>query len=861
VDEEIDAHLELRTRDLMAAGMTLKEARAEALRRFGDLGRSRRMLRKGARRRESVRKRRDRLGALAGDARFAWRQMRRAPVFSAIQIATLAIGIGLTTAMFALVDHVLLRPLPFAEPERLVSLSSVDSTGNDFPIVSSSNWQDWHAQSRALEVTAIHMERGVDLHTDQGAIRTTGQLVSGAFFEVIRPRFIVGRPFTAPEVDAGSTDVVVSEGLWRSRLGADPTLATALRTVTGDRRVVGVVADGHIYPAGTDVWHPTTVPPARNGTRNNINWRAVARLRPSVSPAQAERELAAVAAGIRQSDPSALYSYGVGVRSLKEQIIGRANDYLRLLLGAVAFVLLIACANVAAANLARGTLRAREIAIRAAIGAGRGRLIQQLLVEHMLLALAAALLGVFLAWIALRAAITAWGARVPRALDVELSPPVLALALGVTMAASVLSGLLPALAGSRLSLSALLARVGRGTTRGRQALAGRALVAAQIGIAVMLTCASALTMRSFQELIARDLGFAVNVATVEAALVAPGFRADSSRQFAYWEALRESLGAIPGVDTLGLANWTPLGSGGASFIEVEGSDVPNPGAGFRVVSDGYLEALAVPLIAGRTISERDVAGSMPVTVINRAMAQRFWPGQIALGKRIRATSMEDLGRGRAPWRTVVGIVGDVRNDGFGGDIREEMYVPHRQAPYWIVGMTAVVRGTVPVERLLPEIRARARAVDASVAVEVGTMSRRVTERIAPQRMIMTLLGLFSGVSLLLAAMGTYGLLSYLVATRTRELAVRAALGATSMKLIALVVSGASVLIAAGVALGVGGALALTRTLESQLVEVSKTDPLAFATGVVVIGVTALLAALIPAIRASAPDPARALRTD
>ena len=862
MDEEIASHIEMRVADLVAAGMTPEDARAEAERRFGNLDESRRMLRAGARRRDGVRRQRDRLGALLGDLRFAWRQMRRAPLFSAVAVATLAVGIGLTTAMFALVDHVLLRPLPFVAPDRLVTLSSIDSLGNDFPQVSSSNWQDWRSATRFIESSAIHLERGMDLRTDQGAIRVPGALVSGAFFEVLRPRFIAGRPFTAADVDAGATAVVISERLWRTVQGAQPTLSAPLQTLAGDWRIAGVVAAGQEYPPGTDVWHPTTIASPQAGTRNNVNWEAVARLRPEATPEQAEEELASIAQRIRDSDPSALYSYGVEVHPLKARILGDAEGYLTLLLGAVAFVLLIACANVAAANLARATRRSHEMGIRAAIGAGRGRIVQQLLIEHVLLAAIAGTLGVALGWSALRVGVSLWGARVPRAVDAVLDARVLAVAAGITLLAAVLSGTLPALVASRRSLSALLATGSRGSARGAGPVTGRALVAAQIAIAVVLVSGSALTIRSFRALISRDLGYDVNVATVEAALVAPGLRDDPARQYAYWDALRASLASIPGVTSVGVANWTPMGGAGTSFIDVEGSDQPNSGAGFRVASDGYVEAIGVPLIAGRLIAEADDSGSTPITVVNRVMAERFWPGESPVGKRVRATSMEDFGQGRAPWRTVVGVVGDVRHGGFDSEIRPEMYVPHRQvAPYWITSMTAVVRSDLPIERVIPVIQQRARAVDPRVAVEIGSLEQRAAARVAPQRMTMSLLGFFGAVSLLLASLGIYGLLSYVAANRTREMAIRAALGATRGKLVALIVVGASGLVVVGITAGLAAALAMARVLESRLVDIARVDPVAFASGAAVIAGTALLAALVPAVRASSADPADALRAE
>jgi predicted permease len=861
MDAEIAAHLELRIDDLIAAGMEPDEARAEALRRFGDLDESRKRLREGARRRERARRNRDRLGAIAADLRFAWRQAARAPVFTSIVVATLALGIGLTSATWALVDHVLLRPLPFPDADRIVVLSSVDSIGGHFTQVSSSNWQDWRRESRSLAATAISMSRETGLRTAGGAVRVPAQIVSGAFFEVLRPRFAAGRPFSEREIDDGARGVVISERLWHAALGGDPTLATPLPGLVSDYEVVGVVAAGHGFPDGTDVWHPVAVEPPRAGTRNNINWYAIARLRPNVTIDQATTDLGTVAARIRDSDPTARYSYGVHVQTLKSDLVGRTTGYLELLIGAVAFVLLIACANVAAANVARGALRSRELAVRAAIGAGRSRLAQQLLVEHLLLAAIAGVVGVFIAWAMLRGALAAWGSELPRAASVRLDLPVLAVAAAVTLLASLLSGLVPAIAGSRASLSSVLASANRGATRSGRATAGRALVTAQIAIAVLLLCGSALLVRSLRALLSRDLGFAMNVAVVQADLTAPEFRADTAARFAYWDALRSSLEGAPGVAAVGLANWTPLGNAGTSFIEMEGADLPEGGAGFRAASDGYLEALEIPLIAGRSIQERDVLGAPLVAVINQAMAQRYWPGRNPIGARVRAVSMEAPTRGGAPWRTIVGVAGNVRHDGFDDDVSPEMYVPVRQAAYWSGSMTAVVRGNVSVERIVPELTTRARAVNPNVAVAVGTMSRRAAGLVASRRMTVSLLGLFGVVSLLLAALGTYGLLSYAVAQRTREMAVRAALGATRGQLIAMIVGGASAMIAVGVVAGAAGSVALSRVLESQLVDVGSTDPLSYGSAIAMIVVAALLAALIPAARASRADPAEALRLE
>jgi predicted permease len=792
------------------------------------------------------------------DVRLAWRQARRAPAFTAVAVLTLALGIGLTTATFSLVNGVLLRPLPFPEPDRLVALRSMDSLRTPVITVSSAMWHDWRAENTTLDGIALHIPRSLGIGTADGSRRVPGQQTSGNFFDVTRSRFLLGRPFTEGEVQAGTPVVVVSEALWRSELGADSTLTKALAVFSRPHSVVGVVAAGQEFPEGTMLWQPDRFDRRTAGSPNNINWLAVGRLKPNASLDLAAQDLGRVAAGIRERDPTALYSHGVHLTPLREFVVGDAATYLRLLLGAVGLVLLIACANLAAANLGRATARAREMAVRAALGAGRGRLIRQLLTEQVVLAVLGGAVGTAAAWVAVRALLASGAASIPRAQDVRIDGLILTVALVVSVAAGVLTGLLPAAVGSRRSFGSLLSG-GTRTARGGRNIPGAALVAGEVALAVVLLAGAGLLIRSFRAVLARDLGFDTGVVTAETTLPPTRYR-DPQGQVGYWETTLAALRAIPGVTAAGAANWVPLGGGGTGFVEIGGRDVPGAGAGYRAVSDGYFDALGIPVLAGRAIDHTDGASRAPVAVINQAMAEAYWPDENPIGRTVRAVSQEGFLDG-APWLTIVGVVGNVRHWGAETDVQREMYVAYQRVAWRAVSMTAVVRGTLPTVELLPQVRRVVRAADPEVAVEVTTLGAKLSRSLASRRFIMSVLTGFGGVALLLAAVGLYGLLSYAVAQRSRELAVRAALGAKPVQLLGLVFKGASIVVLIGGAIGLVGALAVSRAMTGLLVDIAPTDLASYLTSTLVLGGAAVLAVLIPAARAARLDPMRVLQAE
>lgn len=862
MDLEIEAHIAMRTADLVRAGMAPDAARREAERRFGDFEHARERLHEAARQREAAMRQRDRIGAFILDLRYALRQARRAPGFTALAIGTLALGIGATTTIFTLVERVLLRPLPFPRAAELVMLTGRDSAGNRIQTVSSADWLDW-AAAKSLRSTAIHSARfRFGIVAGDTATRVDAVQVSPAFHQTLEARFVAGRPFTMQDVDAGQRVVVVSERLWRAVLGADRALSKPLVTANGAYTVLGVVANGQEFPARVDVWMPFKPRPGSGAARNWINWVAIARL-PAVSMLQtASVELSTIARGIHASEPEPIYDFGVGVESLGMAVIGDTGTYLRMLMGAVLVVLLIVCANVAGSGLARATTRKREMAVRTSLGAGRRRLVQQLLVEHVCFAVAAGLLGLGLAIVATRVIVARWGNEIPRADEIGIDGPILLFVFVVSLVAGILAGVLPALRASDVSLASMLSNGSRTSARGGRGIAGASLVSLEIALAVLLSTGAGLLIRSFQTVVRRDIGFDTNVATIEVALSGPRYDRDTVRRYLYWDGLIDAARRVPGVEAVGVSQWIPLAVSGTGFIDIAGRTAPNANAVYRTVSSDFFKALSIPLLVGRTFDATDGRTTDRVVVINRTMAQRYWPGESPIGKQVRARSMEYHYDGSpADWLTVIGIVGDVRTYGLETDVRPEMYVYFRQTPTWTTGMTAVVRSSRPASKMLAELRRAAATVDPQVAVDVGTMDRLLSGTLATRTLAMSLLAAFAGIALILAALGIYGVLSYTVTQRTRELAVRIALGAQHGQLLRMVLWAGGKVVVVGTAIGVAAAFWLTAVLQSMLVGVEAIDPLTFGTAVALLMGVSFAAILIPSLRATRLDPLIALQAE
>ena len=862
-DEEIETHIQMRVDDLILRGVPLEEARTQAIARFGEISEARARIEAAARRRDRRLRWTEWLDGFRRDLVVTGRRIRGNPGHALLTSLIFGLGIGLTTIMYTLVDGVLLRPLPFPEADRLVSLHSVQEDGSSFPWVSMGNWYDWQASNRTLSTTGLYSSfaRDATISSGDGAFTVPRVTVFGGFFETLQPSLIAGVTPTVAVAQEGRDLVVVSEAFWRRVLGADPDLDG--RTIVLDGRVrdvVGVVRSGYEYPEGVDVWVTAAYRPESGRVRNNINYQALGRLADGVSPDQARADLSSVADGIRARDPEGIYSWGVEVQPFHETVVGDSGQYLVMLMGAVSLVLLVACANLAALGFARGSERAVEVSTRLSIGASRGRIVRQLVTEDLVLACLGGAIGLGIAWAATGPLFEQIRTVVPRVGTLGFDGRVLLAGLVLSLFAGTVAGLPPALAAARQGASRSRARA-RGARQSRH-LPGALLVGAEVALTVLLLTGSGLLLMSLRAVTSRDLGFdPEGVATVDVALVTPEYSDGNERALAYWDALGSELRALPDAGHVGFSNAIPTSIGSASFIELAGGSDPMAGASYRLVSEDYFRALGVPLLQGRAVNRDDRMGSEPVAVINQAMAEEFWPASNPIGQRVRAPSMEGYWYGgEAPWRTIVGVVGDIRQGGFETDARSEMYVPYRQMPWLSRAMTAVVRvesGEAAARR--EPLAARARAVDRSLAVNVATLESRVGGRLSERRLIAGLLGGFAFAALGLAALGVYGVLSFAVQRRTREVAIRSALGAPRRRVIGLVLSGAFRVILAGTAVGLLLALGARGVLESLLLDVSPVHPLAYMGAGACLLLVATAAAILPARKAARLNPLEFLR--
>ena len=870
-DEEIRLHLKLRAEQLMRDGFPPATAQAEAERRFGALDEARPQLHAMARRRETRRQANQRLEELGQDIRFAWRSLRRARGFAALVVATLAIGIGAVTAIFSVVNGVLLRPLPYADPDAIVAIhTTLPGLGAEPGNLSIPELADVDSLP-ALGQVAAFADGDETIAGDGSSVgaapeRVRALYATASLFDVLQAPPHLGRAFTAAEDRRGEDDVaVLSHRYWERRFGADPAIVgKTLVTDAGRRTITGVMSPRFTF-GDVDLYLPLALGPADGTGRGRHNYQAIARLAPGASTAQADAQLEALTTRLRRDYPehypgTAFTVYALG---LHESLVGDARAALRVLAGVVGLVLLIACANAANLLLARSQERQRELAVRAALGAGKGRIIRQLLVESALLALAAGALGVAFATWAVRALLAVNPDAMPRHESVTLDPLVAGVALGVSLITGILFGILPAVQASRPDINALLRSGGRTGTAQRGPLR-RSLVISEIALSVMVVVSAALLLRSFSALRGVDAGLdARGVLTLATSL--PSARYPAPRVAPAYDRILEELRAIRGVEAAGAMALLPLAVSGWNWnIIVEGQELasgePLPAPRPQVVTPGALEALRISLARGRGITGADGVDAPLVALVNETMARTLWPGEDPLGKRFRMAG--DSTR----WTTVVGIVNDVR----AGSLREpaipEFYVPLAQftpfARWTMRSMTLVLRTDGDPALLAAPARRALAAVDPGLAAsDVRTMRQVIDRSVAQPRFTALLLSAFGTAALLLATVGVYGVMSYGVAQRTREFGIRVALGARASDVVRLVVGQGLVLAVIGVAVGVIGALAATRALRSLLYGVSPTDPVTFfAIGLLLLGVVAL-ACVIPARRATRADPTAALRAD
>jgi predicted permease len=857
--EELESHLQMHIEDNVRAGMAPEEARRQALIKLGGVEQTK----EGYRERRSL----PLLETLWPDVRFGARQLSKNLGFTAAALLTLALGIGANTAIFSLVDGILLRPLPYPEPERLVViLQSYPSVGLPRWGISQFLFASFREQSRSFERTAAHTGAGLTLTGLGEPVRLRGAYVTAGFFEVLGVQPAQGRSFLAEE-DFPRKNVVcvLSDRLWRSQFGGDPSIVgRSLRLDDAQLQVVGVMPPGFQFPSpDTDLWIPLGLDPQR---RFGFMYSGIARLKQGTTVGQAEAETTGIQWNLaRQSEnpPPPGADMRMIVMPLHEAVTQRAEKPLLVLLGAVGLVLLIACANIANLLLGRVTARKHEMAMRIALGASARRIVIQLLTESLLLALLGAMAGAVLAvWlVAFIGRLPLEG--IPRIAEVHVNATALAFTAAVALATGFLFGLVPAVRAYELGLSAGLREGTRGTASVSSRRLNNSLVAAQVALSLVLLIGAGLLLKSFAHLLAVNPGFQPeNLLTMRISLSERSYDVPE-RMTQFYEALLERVRGLPGVRAAGLISKLPVQSDGgdADGYVVEGHERPGPvqpNALMHAVFPGYFQTLGIPLLRGRDFSGADRDDTEPVAIVDDTLARRYWPDANPIGKRIRF----GWDTSERAWMTIVGVAGDVKHSGLAEAAYPHLYMPSRQRQERLQQMHLAVRTTADPSASAAAIRAQVRELDASVPVfAVRAMPEIVAASLNSQRLTNVLLGGFAAVALLLAAVGIYGVMSLSVSGCTQEFGIRMALGAQRGDVFRLVVGEGMGITAAGVAMGVLGALGAARYLRTLLFEVSPADPLTFAGVTLVLGGAAFAACYLPARRATRVDPMVALRCE
>jgi putative ABC transport system permease protein len=807
------------------------------------------------------------------DLRFGARTLGRNPGFAAIAVLTLAIGIGANAAIFSVVNAVLLRPLPWSEPDRAVMIWS-KWTAFDKTWVATGEVVDYRARSRTLEEIAAWGDSQVNLTGDGDPERVSAANVTSNLFSTLGVNPIIGRTFTAEEdMPQGPNVVVLGYGLWNRRYAADASIVGRAILVNGRSfEVLGVMPPDFVLPTDfgnpepTQLWMPLQMDPASTD-HGSHGLYAAGRLKRGATVRQASDELHGIARAMTQEG---LYpvqmQFDTVVLSLADEVVGTVRRSIWLLFGAVAFLLLIACANVANLLLARAEARQREMAVRSALGAGRLRVLRQLLTESLALTTISTIAGLGLAYAGVR--LVAWWnpASIPRVSGVSLDLRVLLFTAVVALVTTMLFGLAPALRALRVDLTDSLKDGGQNaSTGGARQRFRNGLVIVEMALAVVLLVGAGLMLRSLWALQRVPLGFEPSgVLTMRVALPAATYQ-QSEQVVAFFERLMDNVRPLPGVQRAGAARLLPLGSTIGDFgMMVEGYQPPpgtNAKGDWQIVTDGYLEAMGERVIRGRTIAPTDDTDSMLVALINEEMARRYWNGRDAIGGRFKIG-----GAPSRPWVTVVGIVGDVRHNGITEAVKEKFYVPHTQ---WhksvgnpIRAMSLVIKTSTDPAGLVDPVRQQIRALDPNLPIaQVRTMSDIVGANMSTPRFTGFLLSAFAVMALMLSAIGIYGVLSYLVSRRTREIGIRVAVGADRAHVLALVLRSGLALALAGVAIGLAAAALSTRLMGTLLHDVSPLDPATFAAVGIGLSMIAAFASLVPAWRATRVDPVIALKSE
>ena len=809
--------------------------------------------------------------SLSRNVRYALRNLRKRPVFSLIVVFTLALGIGANTAIFSVVDAVLLAPLPYGDPDKLVVVWAKNEKQNltQQPI-SYPNIVDLKQANHVFEhLSAVRGELFSLTDRDEPE-RVTGVRVSTNILTLLGVTPALGRNFLPEEEQPAKAAVaLLSHRLWQGRYAGDPRLIGQAIIIDGKSyTVIGILPAWLTQPGMTlgnlsdpDVWIPV-VPAANEQNRNFANMRIVARLKLGVTPAKAQAEVDTLAARLEKQYPDSNTNVRFGVVGLREQLTGRVSKALWILLGVVGCVLLIACANVANLLLARAASRQSEIAVRNALGATRPQLIRELLTECVVLSLTAGLLGLLLAYLGVTLMTSLSSGGIPRANEIGISRDVLLFTLLVSLLTGLAFGTVPAFQSSRSHLTEDLKEAKKGASgsvRHRRSL--NALVVIEIALALVLVAGAGLMMRSFRSVLGIDPGFDPhNVLTFSAALPLATYK-DQQQHVQFFERALAKIQALPGVQAAAGTFRVPVTGFATAIFTVQGKPVPTgqaPMADYRAITVGYFRAIGIRLLKGRDFTERDNADAPDAVIVNEELARRSWPGEDPIGKRLQ------VGTELTRWRQVVGVVGNARLSGLEAKVDPAIYVPFPQNswPNALRNSFIVLRTTTDPESLVPAIRRELRSVDPTFPItQIRTMDQIVGDSLSQRRFNTTLLALFAFVAVALAAVGIYGVMSYAVSQRTREMGIRMALGAEQSDITKLVTSNGARLAALGITIGVVAAAISSRLISSLLFGVTATDPMTFVFTALLLSAVTLLASYIPSRRAAGTDPIAALRYD
>ena len=862
LDEEFCYHLEQQMEENLARGMTLEEARYAALRAMGGLEQQKERCRDM--------RRVNFIEDFVQDLRYGVRVLARSPVFTAVAVLTLALGIGANTAVFSVVNGVLLRSLPYQNPDRIITIWHPSRGGHTLGLTDV-EFFDIGARNQVFEELAAYATGATNFTGAGEPERVTATWVSAGFFPVLGVQPALGRVFTAEDDKPDIAPVVVlSQGLWQRRFGADQGVIGRQVSLNGiSRTVIGVMPQGFQFGSGeVEMWLPLGLDPG-NVNPGDRSYNAIGRLRPDATLARARVEMNAIAAQLAEEyktrfPKGANATSSLNLIPLHELIVGDVRPALLLLLASIAFVLLIACANVANLQLARGAARQKEIALRLALGASRLRIIRQLLTESLILSLLGGVAGLLLAYWGVSALLALAPANLPRTGEVGIDGTVLLFTLVVSLLAGIVFGLAPGLRFSHPDLQASLKESGRTTAGSSSRRTRHLLVVSELALAVLLLAGAGLMIKSFIRLLNVDPGFDPRNVLI-ARISLPQAKYPQHQQVdTFYRQLLERVGTAPGVEVAGMVTVLPLSglNSNASF-EIEGrpraSEEVVQNADYRMVNSEYFRAMGIPLLKGRHFAASDQEGAPAVVIINEAMMQAFWPGEEPLGKRI------NMGVPGSPWLTIIGVIKDVKHKALNVASKPEFYFLHSQNAYAKGlgvhrSMTLAVRGADDPLALTGVVKSAVQAIDKDVPVaKIETMERVLSTSVAQPRFTMLLLAIFALVALTLAAVGIYGVMAYSVGQRKHEIGIRMALGAQGRDVLKLIVGQGMGMAVIGIGVGLCLAFALTRVMSGLLFEVSPTDTLTFAVIALLPLAVALAASLLPARRALKVDPMVALR--